>query len=332
MIVETALVFTALLAGVPWEDALQEHQATLGRIQSIHCCLSTEGGRHSADYEMWSSGSRDRVIERIRHGEVDSAEEVRIGTIDGTRGRSLTGWDPENPLTLPLDPARSGEFLSVQGAIGPVRSEGGRQHVWFGMGLDLLPGWSVAEAASVSTVVESNSSESDTEYEIAASSHRFLEGIQFRLSPDHGFLLSRVSMPDGTIGVIEEFRDFGDLHLPARVRRQKGDDETVSELVSCSLNEPIPADMLTLEFPEGARVDEPEAGVIHIWGKDEPRRTFPNEEALHGFVVDAVTESQWPRPEKMPAGRGSSLLFWANIILISLLVGLYFVRRRLITR
>lgn len=327
---EPVFVLAVMLGGVPWDTALLEHEATLGKLQTLHAQLVLHGGTNTATYELWSDGDQDRMIQRLGDATSDSEETVRITATDGANGRSLSGWDPKKPFALPLDPGQNvSEFLTVRGAVGPIRSFAKRQHFWFLMGIDLLPGWSVAEIAQTSKVEPANDSETEPSFRVVTSSYAALQGIEFTMSRQYGFLVSQVMLPDGTVGSVEEFRDFDGLTLPARVKRQKAPSTTISELLSCTVNQPIPREALRLEFPEGARVDEPNKSLVHLWGKDAPQRTFANDESLQEFIVDAIAESQRPASQPMSERPGNSLLFWGNVGLLSLLAVLYVIRRRL---
>ncbi len=98
------------------------------------------------------------------------------------------------------------------------------------------------------------------------------------------------------------------------------------------VNQPIPDESLITQFPEGARVDEFPGYKVHIWGKGQPAESFPTfEKYMARTYAKARDYQQGPaaRPVARKVDGWTSFFVVANLVLILVIGGLFYFRRRL---
>lgn len=337
---------------------IQTNAASLARIKSIYVKTESwalpdegatrqKGGRSdpkkSLVAETWRVGLRERSVDRIyaSFGPGESSEypdgSVIIRGLTDKEVRDLRGWDPAKPFVLPLDSAkRVEEFSRVRGTLAPRDPIGAASAQWRTLLFEIHPGYPLAKIAEVSEISRVKSDVAGLIcFEVNASRIPRVVGRKIYLDPEHGYLVRRMTWKNGGINLVEDFYQFPDgIWVPKRIRNSLGSTHTITEVVDCRVNSPITDAELAVDFPEGARVYEPDKGLIHIWGKDGPLRTFTKDTELAKFIEDHAREVN----SASPGGVGVSVfrsrpLFWTvNIVLLSVLAALIVIRKRMSQR
>jgi hypothetical protein len=247
--------------------------------------------------------------------------------------RTTHGWDPENPDELPLDFAKhAGSFGRVRGIISTRNPTKGGLITLF----DVFPEFSLARIAEQSQIVCIPSDKPGSiRFEVKASRIGLVVGLKIDLDAEHGHLIRRLMWKDGQVSEVEDFASFGDgIWVPMRIRGHGGKASSTLEVIQCQVNIPIPDKDLDFKFPEGARVDQAERGLIHLWGKDGPARSFGSDPDFVNYLEKYARGVQAANAgATVPSGFISSPLFWvANAVLVCLLGILVIVRRRIASR
>lgn len=321
------LLLAAQLASV--DAIVSQHELTLKRIQSIHCVINVQESKATARYEMWSTPEFTRTLQRNTDLRDSPEATIRQDWYSATEGRTLRGWDPDAPFELPLDYARRArQFGQVFGVIGPVRAAGARSHAWFQMGLDVVPGWSLPDLAGVTQFTADSNDAGDPVLHVSQSQLSYLQGLKITLSREHGSLIRKLEFPQqmGSMEV-QEFAVLNGSTVPALIKRRQGADSTTATVESCKVNQPIDAELLTLEFPAGARIDDNGTGQIHLWGTDAPALTFDTRADYDKHLTSSAHVVQWkPHPV---AVRPLNPLFWINLVFLAVIAVLALVRLKL---
>jgi hypothetical protein len=252
------------------------------RIESYHSKEEQPGAPlvHDHDLEVWSSGARHRSRTRVfvslgPDGWIDHGPngEVWDTSVDDRQARSLSGWDPEHPFALPLDPARNPvEFASVRCSIQPwdPRELPARKvQEASAMHWQLRTGMTLARLAELCELtVESQPDASVTRIKIVSSrspemaAREFVRvGTTLDLDHEHGWQIRRIESPyeDATIvAEVEEFREAAPgIWYPVETRSTLGKNVcSITKVLECRINQPIDEKLLQTIFPEGARVIE----------------------------------------------------------------------------
>ncbi len=154
------------------------------------------------------------------------------------------------------------------------------------------------------------------------------------LDKSHGYAMRRTEYVIGTgenlrknVIEIDEFAGDESAWFPARTITSNGVSEVIATANRLLLNQPIAPSRLKLNFPEGARVDEPSAGLVHTWGEgDKPARS--------------VSAAEFSRAESDVAGGGvvakARTNLWTivllNVLGIAVIILLGFWRRTVAVR
>ena len=311
---------------------------------------------HESTVEIWQTGARRRWIDRRfftsgQQGVLDYGERglVYEYSVDGSVFRFLSGWDSENPpFQVRLEFSRSaGEFDSVNCAIAatdPIVLEDKASADRATMYWDLLPGWSLARLAEVCELVEvpqSNSSVTRLQILSIPSPDIFdaaaaYVGAVVDLDHDHGWLISRFEGPPGPSSAVREASQFHQtesgfwyasewqtVHMGRRI--------DVLSIPICEINQEFTDDVLQVQFPEGARVNDI-GGRIHVWGKGKPEESFSNFEDYMNYQKARAIEFQRGGSQQLPLAKGRSGTQWliiVNVVLVVLLGLFTFLRRRM---
>ncbi len=325
-----ALAAISFPAANSWDAALKHHKTTWEKLRQLHgrVVMQGNGAQTLNQMEIWWDEGKGRVIQRTPSKTPGEQENIIITSFDNNgRSRSINGWDPEKPLRPLRERILRGHYSPGHGAIGKMRTPGGRPHVWFVMGIDLMPGWSLEEVSTVSKIVAVSEDERPETYLIEECSIPFLEGIKFSLSPQQGYLIERVVLPNGTVATVDEFHNVNGVPFPFLVTRRNNNNVTTTHVVECQVNEPIAAELLKLTFPEGANVDEPESEKFHIWGVGAPVQTFASDEERYRYQIDQIRTLQRGHQIDQPEPAGLDWLFWTNAVLIGIIASLALLKR-----
>jgi hypothetical protein len=126
------------------------------------------------------------------------------------------------------------------------------------------------------------------------------------VDPSRGYALSRKELTTRTkengrsqVDVLDYEEVEPGLFIPVRIRISIPDQPgTLRELrvKNLKVNQPVPADALTLRFPQGMKVQDTRKNVAHIWGVDGPERTFATEAELVRYeqAILSKRSSPWP--------------------------------------
>lgn len=327
------------------EEAVAAHAATLAKIKTIYVQLDVSFGQTDAPLERmsttqsWRKGSQERTLQRVDqsltpHGLIKVADVDRVSQFSyaDSETRTLRGWDPEAPLSLPLDYARnSKQFDQVKGGIGPRDPLGATSDDWATLLLEVARGQSLARFAQTSKLELDESAGPDiVRLKVTATDQANLVDAVIELDPAHGHLIRRLENPKtSTVAVVEGFTPYGEgIWLPDRVRRTVKQAVALAERVDARVNEPIEEADLIVQFPEGARVDEVISKKVHLWGKEDVAQTFESFPLFHEHQIKIVKSMQ-VKTENV-AGGGTNWLLWVNIISIVVLLLLMKFRNRLV--
>ncbi len=120
--------------------------------------------------------------------------------------------------------------------------------------------------------------------------------VTVTLDPEKGYAVAstevrtKTSTPaDGRMQVLEYREVEPGLFIPVRIRgtgfsQPKGLIE--QRVTRLQVNQPVRADSLVVNFPEGMKVQDTRNGSMeldHIWGKDKPRLTLDSREKLAAY-------------------------------------------------
>lgn len=327
------------------EDAVAAHSATQAKIKTLYLSLKISFGpsadalQQMSTTQTWREGARERTLQRVLKTmttqglkDVSPVDQTSQFSYDDMQTRTLRGWDPANPLQLPLDETRNEtEFGRVKGGIGPRDPQGGTADDWATLLLEVSRGQSLSDLVRKSEVelIEAPRPEI-VRLKVLATEHPQLVGVVIDLDSEHGYLISRLETPKtGTIATVDGFTAFGEgIWLPDRVRRTLKNAVAVAERVEARVNEPMSDADLTVQFPEGARVDEVLTKRIFLWGSDEPAETF---ESFAQFHEHQLRQMKLAKPvSPVVTSNGPNWLLWVNVIGIAVLLGLMTFRKQLV--
>ncbi len=329
----SALLICSVLCSLSTaDDFIQENQRTLDQIESIHCVVTVaDEERQLRKTEMWKSGETTRTLEYRTHAGKGSDQTVRLVWSSGNACRMLVGLyankDKEviKSLRDSLEIDKSG--LGFIGYVSPKRIELSRSHAWFDMGLDVIPGATLSDIATVSQFAPVSWDGRDPILEVAACKYKALVGMRVTLSSEHGYLIrKRVLSSEGQDFTTRtlDFRKYGELTLPTRVEIQHSQGMTQSEINFIEVNQEIDPACLALNFPKGAAVIDLEKDVVHLWGDNGPEKTFDNGNELRRYLATANQG-----PVRMPDKKPIDPIIWINVVLIPLIAMLVYLRRRM---
>jgi len=335
----------ACCSAMTLEEAVAAHKATLAKIKTLYVSLKISFGpsadslQQMSTTQTWREGSRERTLQRVMltlttQGlkEVAAVDQTAQFSYDDLETRTLRGWDPYKPLTLPLDETRNAqEFGRVKGGIGPRDPLGDTCDDWATLLLEVSRGQSLADLVRKSQVEMLDPPRPEiVRLKVVATEHPHLVGAVIDLDSEHGYLISRLETPKtGTVAAVEVFTPYGeDLWLPDRVQRTLKQAVAVAERVEARVNEPIADADLTVQFPEGARVDEVLAKRIFLWGTDGPAETFESFPLFREYQIKRMKLAN-PVSSNAPAN-GPNWLLWVNLIGIAGLLGLMKFRKLLV--
>lgn len=109
---------------------------------------------------------------------------------------------------------------------------------------------------------------------------------------------------------VTDFVESNGIWFPKRMELSNGSSRTVLTAESVELNGEISDDEVSLDFPVGARVDEPNAGVTHIWGSDRRPKLTMNAKEFADYELEAGGRGAGSAPQSTR----SSVLVIANIL------------------
>ncbi|HET6423039.1 MAG TPA: hypothetical protein VFG20_05105 [Planctomycetaceae bacterium] len=327
------------------DEAIAAHAATLARIQTVYVNLEIQLGptekppQRMSTTESWRVGSRERTLQRVYFTlttqglkDVSEADRVAQFSYGDSETRTLRGWDPAAPLTVPLDETRdSTEFGRVKGGIGPRDPLGGTSDDWTTLLLEVARGVPLAQFAKTAQLQLVETAKTDiVRLKVIETDQPQLVNAVIDLDPAHGYLIRRLESPKtSTVAEVDGFTSFGEgIWLPDRVRRIVPRATAVAERVAARVNEPIADSELVVQFPEGARVDEVLTKRVYLWGNDGPAETFESFPLFHEHQLKRMKLAQ-QTPENLASG-GTNWLLWVNVVGIVVLLMLMKFRNRLV--
>jgi len=330
------------------KSAIGLHAESLSRIKSIYVKLdmTVQEGNAPAQImrtsESWRSGVRVKTVSRdYRSFGLNGLVEikpphgaVRTSGYGDREIRVMEGWDPEHPFPLPLDFAVSAKNLGLVKCTIVLRDPtDGTSSDWSSILIDCLPGISLPSLAQQSKIrVIEGESPGAVRLEVEESQYAPAKGMVVDLDPQHGYMIRRVAIGGG-VADAEKFTKFDDdIWIPGLVRRKSPAASTTAEVKACRVNETIGEDELVVNFPEGARVDDLAHSAIYLWGTDKPAFTFKKDTELlqHLYQHARTSQSAARAINSRSAPIWSSPLFILNVVLVVVLFGLFFLRRRLV--
>ena len=292
-------------------DALAQHTAELDKIENYHIRVEdyfTEGDLgegalfHMKTTEVWQSGNNRKWVDRVlrsesqegmtSHGEHGDVFEFSIGS---RFTRKMSGWDHAHPqFPVPLEFGRNVVELHTAACeivpTDPLIMDELISRDRLAMRWDLMPGWSLDRSSRVCEFMEVATGDPNlVRFQIARTTEPTvfngkLIGVGSIIDLDlrHGAAISRIeSDSDGSPVVYESlgFEESASGIWWSKGWRCTYKDNVLSEhlVTACEINVPFDDETLTVQFPEGARVDDVD-GRIHLWGKDAPAATFTNVE------------------------------------------------------
>ncbi len=342
----SSVMFLGVTASaVTIDEGLAAHSAMLARIQTLQFRVTIGTVQRDGEIKLmsqtdvWRSGDSERSVKRSLSSltpkglmDVPEAEQVTMLSYDDSQIRALRGWDPDHPYRLPLDETRSPrEFGAVKGTMTPRDPTSGTMGEWSALLLEVYPGKSLADIAKTSEFQRlDDSTETRLRIKIVASDLQPLKDAVLELDLTRGALVSKIEF-SGTKAVAEvtKYHDLGEgLFLPAEVQRRHGAMATVATCENPRVNESIPPELLSVTFPQGARVDEASTGKVHLWGTDGPATTFDDPAKFAEYQQAKMRESQQAPLVAARADSVSSWIFWVNLFGIIGLLTLVLIRRK----
>lgn len=284
--------------------------------------------------DLMKLGTEHRVQEVARHGAVVRQLDIRFGT-SGSRA-----------LHVPLHPAgpHGFDFSRTEGSLRPWAA--GRL---LSPTPALLLDFALGDYRSLDKVIAAARQvrwrrEEDGRVTIlcalAVPDAAEFEALEFTLDPARGYLLWRVSAPQGgRREVVEVAEPQPGVYFPTRVRLGTPQQTNLELRVrKLRVNEPVSPEVFEVVFPEGAKVNDSTGPrqVIHLWGRDgRPARTFETPQAFDAWHQEELARYyrslSGEEPPRGLAGRPIALIV-GNLLLVVVLVGLIILRRRRVRR
>lgn len=333
--------------GMTLEKVLERHQQYLDRIHTLDATIevwdSKDGGTTwsvTMRYRWVKDGPRERTTSwssgYTDPGGTFRQEEVRLDTSFAPgETRHLQGWDAEHPPTEQPSPAnRYHKAMAQIGGGARNRTLSSTPPVLMMLAPtyeDYLPG---AVHGGSNSSLERATHDGRACWDIRFSTQVGVPAVyRVTLDPTRGFAMirqearSQTKDPAGGVAEVVEFREAEEgLFIPVRIRATSPDQPSrivERRVTSLEVNEPVPAEALTVRFPEGMRVLDSRSSpnnVVTIWGTDGPALTFDTPAAYEEY-----TKSFFKRKPPTPNG----WLLGATAISIAAAVVLLLVRRRL---
>ncbi|GIW89320.1 MAG: hypothetical protein KatS3mg108_3644 [Isosphaeraceae bacterium] len=325
---------------------LEAHQHYVDRIQSLEATWETyesrDGGSTwtmSSQDHWWKDGPRERYTSRAKgffdlSGSFHSSEIHIESSFSPDETRYLSGWNRERPPSSLPSPV-NGYHMADASIGGPTGSGSVSGRPPYLMMLaatleDYLPD-AVRKGASAS-VRQIPGGLWEITFEATLGTTPLSMGVA--LDPRRGFALARrevrpkePSQPRGVWEITEYQEVAPGLFIPTRIRIQSPDQPghlREIRVTTLKVNKPLPAESLTLEFPEGMKVHDTRSGAFHIWGSNGPRQTFPSREEFLQYERAFFKR----KPPSTPLG----IYAGASLALAATLGWLVWLRRRLALR
>lgn len=351
-LLSTALLATSFAEPKTASEYIALHQAGLDRIDSLDVQLSAvmknrDGSEIPISTMRWRRARlREHYVE-VTHaayggGEfhvLDSPSRREYG-YDAESVRTLENWDPENQPALPSLPGGtdSNVFASVKASILPRDPAGGYRAAPFWLQLSVTTTHTLSELVAVSEV-KSPDVEANGLIKLSMSTKGSGPVVCF-LDPEHDYLVGRTEFYDSEGGSplttvrVRKFESYGEpaAFFPVQtVIEQQGGSTLELQVTDIRINERLAESDVTLDFPEGVRVDEPAKNLIHVWGDGAPLHSFRSlDEFTRWELATAHGRQRDGQPSQARDASGSwNWLVIANIAIIAVIVLLLWVRRRL---
>jgi hypothetical protein len=332
----------ALFSAMPQDAAsldrvLDAHRSYLERIQTLEAEIERwESVDNGASWrltgrDLWrKDGARERHTSWANGyydvGGTFRPSELRLDyAYSPDEVRFLQGWDRENPPPTPPSPANHYHMASAI-LSGPTQKGSVSGTPPFLMMLaptldDYLPDAARHGSGRSLRRIEGDRGHS---WEVAFdTAHGVPAEVRVTLDPNRGYAPSRQEIrtrgPKSGRSVAEvlEYKEVEpSLFIPTRIRLQTPDQRGPLREVRVKglrVNEPLPSDALTFQFPEGVRVHDVRSGVFHIWGSTEPRQTFASREEFERYERGLLKRKPSSTPLWAYAGVSLSLaatLWW----------------------
>jgi len=342
----TVLANTSI--GTPFEKLLQEHEKNftqLGhfRAKAVGDVFDKTTGKFQLSWEeIWvHAGPADRFTSKT-YQYYDSNDKLVVQETplhldvshDDREVRILYNWDSEQTIALPLRPGgkNASLFATIKGQIYPRDPSNSHPSPLLAAFL-FRPDYVHALADLVKSAKDVKVSNHDQAPIIDADLPD--KHLQCTLSPSHGYLISRCqsfAKDKSFISdiVVQEFTEtatgawFPSL---AFMKNDAGEIIMRARLIEATHGSSITEKDATVQFPEGARVDNPVEKVIHIWGpKDGPIHSFDSFDDFR-LWEDEAARANAPSVPSPRTWRISAPVFWANVVLIGLILVLLYLRK-----
>lgn len=330
---------------------LLAHADALSRIKTMHVKIEVsakEGADAAAQIEWtaeaWRAGFRERAIQRtytVQEQEQDPSvatptrDDVTMLGFTDREVRNVSGWDPERPYRLPLDFARNaGAFARVKCSLGTRDPMNSASDVWRMLLLEFSRGLSVPNLEESSELSPIRCDLPGVHrFQVMASQSPNADGAVFDIDAHHGHMVRRIAWKGSWTATVDEFKEYrGGIWLPVRVERTFGSVSMITKVIEAHVNGKMSDAELSLEFPEGARVDEPEKSRVHLWGKYAPAKTFTNVTDFSSYLDRHAREVQSASATEPRTAFLRRPVLWLNAILAILLFALIALRRKLASK
>lgn len=302
------------------EKVLAAQDDPLGWIHSAELQID----RESKSGTGWTRTEQYRWT-RSRDG--DEVEHLAFRTSDQHPSRNL--WSRRGAvLRFYEEQEIESQVLWHRGDIFPVMAP---DEIPFRMEVQLVifplgrPNREVIQAASELRIVRQDLSGMTIEF----NESKTREKIQLHFLESEGYWIDSVrSVREEGMSLplhvrVDEFWKLGAQRLPQLVRAFRGEEEFARWRVSGRVNEDRIRPQGLLEFPPGTPIDDHINKEYHIWGNGKPKVTFPSDHERSNWLrQQSHPSSNKPHPSPRP------FLFWANVVLFSLLGLIYLLRFR----
>jgi len=334
-------------------EIVKQHAENLRRMWTIHLKLeyrdqyeSAEGvveGAHQV-VEIWKEGLNERYTRQIlrRAGKDGTYEDVppelqwRDYSADTTEIRNSTGWTPET-RDLPVDAVQDRKrFERLHCSIAarvPTELLGGE---WRWLLVEMANAHTLEQLADHATLTVTEETPDVARLRVDAVDATMprlahLAGAEIEIDKTHGFLIRRRVTAKGYVSEVKRFVQVGETWFPEEIVMRAGPIASTTIVQFVELNNPIAPDTFRLEFVQGARVDNPDQGVLYIWGDGRPAETFANHQAFVAYLEAQMRKSAQGGSLDLesPSPGGNRVLLAVNVAVLILVVILLVIRSRL---
>ena len=308
------------------KNILAHHKASIARLKSIQAKVvsrvDTGDGtlKKMTETDWYRVGSEDRfsIKTYMSYGVQEKSWNARKEPLLEEYGynpkeiRILSNWDQENHPKLPLKPGgkHAIHFARIEGSIQPRDPARRYQAVLSWLLLVPIVTQDLESLIENASEVDLKSTEEGPVFELKTDHGN----VNIQLDREHGYLIKRCEWFAGdraekpvSIMEVTKFQHFKDkLVFPKAAVVKRGEKVVLDvDVIKLSLNEQLDSSLARVQFPEGARVNNPHRREIYVWGKDKPRLTFTSNKIFHEWEK-AAAGSHVPDNKEVPRRNGKA--------------------------